>query len=299
MHIIGKILAWALIPILSLLAVGLSANMVVMRNRWTQEAEATATQIVEAEQEVEKQNRALKDLQIEYDMTMLGWDRIFTPRPVQIGNNGAVNVAQLGARNGLDTNQVLHAFQPIPQQNNAWRYIGPFRVVAADADASTLRPDWTVLPGEIQSWNQQAPWRFRTMIPVEHFSRFTGLDREVVNASNRLNRAQQNVARQNELIQKATEHLDLRRGELLGQPANETQRDILPNHMIDGLVQAIKDEEDARNTAILEVDQLRRQRNQAYSRYQQLQAENRALYSDLLETLQNWSRSEGSATTGL
>lgn len=270
MHIMGKILAWVS-AVLAVLAIVLSSRMTQVRNSWVKKADELRAKQLENRTQLEQKRDQLRGLLSELDRTNAGWDR-FWPTGMELVNpaNGVMSTT-VGSNFGIRDQQTLYVFQPDADRQGGYTFVGPMRVTGLREQQAILTPTWQLRPGEAQQWNYGAGWRLRSMIPSANFSRFNDLEVEATLSAERIQAEVENVATQDQLIAAAQEDLDGRLRELFGNPENAAYREQLPQYLVDGLVVAIRDEEEKRNALLVDVNMLRNQvfdTNQAYLKVQ-------------------------------
>lgn len=171
MNILGKILAWLLVP-LAAVSIVLAARTLEIRNSWTKpvgdlkkENDDLASQIGGLRPEVTR-------LQEEIEREMYSWETYWDGRRGEpnVPGHAAPNLrAGVGQSEGLGgaarkPGTIVHVFRDLQGGNS--EYIGPFRLVEAESNRSTLAPAWLVAPGEPQSWQPGINYRYRTLVPA-------------------------------------------------------------------------------------------------------------------------------------
>lgn len=276
MHTLGKVFTWLTVA-LAIGAIVLSLRLLDVRNSWTQQVETVDndhTSLKEENQQlaadIAEQRRRLRNLRSELHRTVLIWGRFWNAeaRPLDAGE-GRLRAA-VGTNQGLrppgeETVTTLHAFRPTADGN--YVYVGEFEATTVRENESRLDATWRIRPGEAQNW-QGGTWRFREAIPPGYQTRFVDLRTELTVADELFAAKQDYLQAQEELIRSANEHLQYRRQELIGDPNDPEDK---------GLNGEISDEEDARNQALAEVDQLRHNREDALQRIDELIGANRRL----------------------
>lgn len=222
----------------------------------------------ESVQRSEELKTELFQMDSELARLQLDWDRAWTAaRSVQPGQ---ITAQGIGTDNGLVPRQIqdengnnvmvlppLHAFAPMPE--GGYFYVGEFIADPGSVGTNTavLRPNWFADPQEQAAWNNlPGPWRFLSAVPPSKRTAVDELRDEIVLTAERTQATQQNIAQQQSILTAAEEQRDIRRKELLGDPAAADD----PNRpeLKVGLLQAVADAEEIRNDIQLAVDQLRR-----------------------------------------
>ncbi len=281
MHILGKVLLWFVL-LGGIASVVLTGRMLQVRAGWTKKADIVEAQYNAAEVKRVALRKTLGEAKAELDRTNFGWNRYWNQVQAAVDDPNAGTLRlNVGTLQGLKQDQTIYAFQPNPD-GTTHSYVGPFKITAIQENASALAPGWSFRPSEpMDSWKPGPGWRFREEIPVADKVAFSDLDVAFTSADNKLVDKQKNLTAQENLAAAAQLHLDLRKGELNGDPNLDNLRGKLPQEMVDGLVIAIKDAEEERNAALNEVDQLRRDLRNSYLKFQSLQAANSRLSQSL------------------
>ncbi len=258
-------------------------RLLVFHNQWSEklrDAKAGAGAAIEA-QATARQELSQASTDLENQVT--GWDRYWNI-PQNSGaiskNNGRLILTNIGTNHGLVTKQVtdingaqqlmlpvVHAFYGGPE---GYTYAGEF---VADpnnlaANRAVLRPVHPVNP---RAWPENAAWRLRGMIPSGARANIDELHRRINRTRELTDRTLANITRQTGLLHAAEDALNVRKGELLGNP--DGIDDPGRPEFIVGLLQAIEDFEEERNQLQLDVDHLRRSLNaSSEERNQKLEA---------------------------
>jgi len=211
----------------------------------------------------------------------LGWDRYWTipargqqadpTTPTIAKQNGHLFLRNIGSTSGLDkptftddSNQnkvadpIVHAFYGGPE---GYTYAGEFRAVNVAPQQTELEPVHPVFPEQAAAWDVNASWRIRTMVPAGLRATVDDLYHHRQRTLELGQQTATNIRRQQELQQAAQEGLAVREGELLGNP-NGIDIPESPEFKL-GLLQVNEDVEEERNQLLLELDELRRDINQA------------------------------------
>ncbi len=276
---LGVISVW-LLP-----AVGKLQNDVGLRLQKTQADLKTAEDsYARARAEFSTDSHRLTRLQV-------GWDKSWDIE--QNGNTGVliqgVNLAVtgLGTETGL-VERESDSGDPEPPSVYAFKateegmaYIGEFRTKVIDANSTTLVPTWQPTQEEVEFWltGETLPWRFRTQIPAAPRLRLDRLDLQLQLLAEKYAELEQNVARQEALLEDAQRQLDQRNRELVGDPDAEAT----PGRpeFSRGLTAVITESEDERNALLVTIDELRHRILSETERRQQLLRELAALVERL------------------
>ncbi|NOX55253.1 MAG: hypothetical protein GXP27_12615 [Planctomycetes bacterium] len=271
MHIIGKVCAW-LIVILAGVAITLTALMAQVRNSWAKKTADLKAQCETSQQELAEKQQRLRELEKELARITLDWNEYWSNVQVDIldPKRGMIRAA-VGPDRGIKQGQTLYAFQPAADGKGTV-FVGPFVVDTARQGQCGLRPAWRFRPGEPEKWRYGPGWRFRAAIPTATLAVFRDLEVAFALSDELLDAKQRYLAAQQQLKQSAQQHLNFRLAELHGT-------DQTP-----GLVQALEEEEEARNELLVQVDLLRRRLKQTVARLEQLRAENQRLAQQLERT---------------
>lgn len=276
MHVLGKVFAWLLV-LAAVGAVLLTGKFLQVRNSWAGKVHQLETQYATVGPDVEKKQNELNQLRSELSRTMLPWDR-YWPN-INTGVNDPAQgtlVAQVGTARQLRQDQVIHAFRPAA---DGLIYVGHFRAVDLQENQAVLEPNFRARPEDIQTW-QPGAWHFWSLVPPAEQALFTDLEVRLALADELLAQREKDVEHQTQLAEAAQRQLELRRNELLGGPLLSEDENLPPEQRV-GLVQAIEDEQQARDELLADVDRLRRTLRETFDRFQQLQEENEALVNRL------------------
>lgn len=212
----------------------------------------------------------------------LGWGHEYTlapanPAPVQ-NQGGRLFVTGLGSAtpglelkkhtdaNGQETMvpPPLHVFAADGQ--GKLTYTGEFQLGIGPNELGeqtcVLYPTWSVSPQEIASWDFSHEVRLRTHIPSGRMAEIDSLNQTIQRSNEQLTQLNSRTdGHQKALKEKADLSLQTRRNELLGDPAGADVAER-PEFKV-GLVQAIEDIEEERNSIQVAVDAIRRRILQA------------------------------------
>lgn len=212
----------------------------------------------------------------------LGWGHEYTlapanPAPVQ-NQGGRLFVTGLGsATPGLELKKntdtdgqetmvppPLHVFAADGQ--GKLTYTGEFQLGIGPNELGeqtcVLYPTWSVSPQEIASWDFSHEVRLRTHIPSGRMAEIDSLNQTIQRSNEQLTQLNSRTdGHQKALKEKADLSLQTHRNELLGDPAGADVAER-PEFKV-GLVQAIEDTEEERNSIQVAVDAIRRRILQA------------------------------------
>lgn len=254
---------------------GWTPRLLVIHNQWSeklreakQKAEAASLANQTARQELYVATADLKGV-------TLGWDRYWTipardqaadaQAPTITRQNDHLIVRNLGAVDGLDkleyqengqpqlVDPVVHAFYG---NSEGFTYAGEFRAINIAAKQVELEPVHAPLPGEAATWNVNATWRLRALVPTGLRATVDDLYHHRQRTAEMTQQTDANIVRQQKLLKSAQNALAIRKDELLGNP------DLIPIpaspefHL--GLLQVNEDVEEERNQLLLDLDNLRR-----------------------------------------
>jgi len=202
----------------------------------------------------------------------MGWGRewVFPPGG-NIGNiqtvaGGRLSVTALGRDNGLvpvtlpggdgDVEPIVHVFAIVDA--NTTRYIGEFkaRLDGLQNASCVLEPTWTLMDQETLSWNFGNGVRLHAQVPPAQRNAFANLNQSIIRLFEQNYLTGVHMQNQTDLNTKAQAALDTRKRELSGDPNGADVADH-PEYRV-GLVTAIKDLEEERNSIQNDVDALRR-----------------------------------------
>ena len=271
MHKLGIVFVWLTV----LCAIGaslLTAKMFDVRNSWARKVEQLEASVQQNEQQIQEKRTQLDQLQAEYEQVMLGWDRYWNGVPTQpVPNAPMLTTDGLGLNQGLRLLNPPNAGEPpTPPEVHVFRinqdgsstYLGPFAATQVFDNRAELTATWRVRGPELQQW-APGPMRHRAMIPPGFKQTYEPLHRELALADENYLSKQRHLAHVTDLDQRAAEQLQFRRTELQ-----------------DALVE-LKTADEERGGELAELDQLRRELQDAHGLMQQLIETNRQLEKSL------------------
>jgi len=271
MHIFGKILLF-MIVLAAPFAIYLAARSIHVRNSWAQQVESLEKSNQNVAESLEEKRKQLTELRTDLNREMLGWDLYWTD--VQTNpNNGAVTASGLGTNQGLiqrDGTDAPRIFGFQPAGDGAYRFVGSFEAATLAEDRAALAPTWTPRPTEEDRWQAQQPgddlWRWRAVVPDPYPSGFSDLQKALTIADDIWEDKNRELDLQTRQVAAATQQLNYRLVELLGQPDNEESL---------GLQEENGRAEQYRDAALEEVDRLRRELSRELAVEKRLTDENR------------------------
>jgi hypothetical protein len=304
MHIVGKILAFLVLPLLAFLVLPLAvaasiyaSKLVVYRNSWMQKIETLQVENEKNAKDIDRLEEEVRRLQSDLANTVLGWGRYWNvpAGDVQVNPNQAVvQVNNFGTASGFaipnaqpDQLPTAYVFRQDGVGGES-RFLGAFQpaggqLLETAVPLQLVRPP---RPGETATWqgNADSIWRIRMQIPVYYKNFMADRDTEFNRLDERLAAKQGNRDLQQKLIDVAQLHLNFRMTELLGPdnaPAQVAEDDSFPEFKV-GLVRAIENERQQRDRELAVLYDLRRQTKTATDRLEFLVNDNRKLMNDLI-----------------
>jgi hypothetical protein len=268
MHISGKILAWFVV-IGGGAAIFLSAKTLAVRRGWMEQAQKNEAAFRQKQEQVATKTRQLSDARGNLARTMLGWDRYWADVTGIVNPQGGLQLS-IGSGHGVQPEQLLYVFAVTPDGKST--YVGDFKVAnVADAQCA-VRPNWRVRQGDI-SVAAQFACRVRTMVPSQYQSRLAVLDQQLLAAEQLVASNQVELERQAQIIARAEALIGERLKEINGDPALQG-KPLEPVH-IEGLLTSMIAEEELRNTALREADDLARLLKKTRERFERILADNK------------------------
>jgi hypothetical protein len=273
MHITGKLLGVVLV-FSAVAGFVFAARLVDVRSKWLDQFQKAKDRNEKIAPELVAARAERDEARAELERESLRWERYWNSEVGQyIPRSGTLNL-NAGAQNGFTSKMTLYAFGL--EKPNDPKYAGAFSVFQLQPNLAVLKPVFRVRQEDAQNWTSGS-WRLRTMIPSSFASTIAGLEAELTVADELLVKQQSNLDTQSRLVDDAKLQRDVRIGELVGGP-NAT-----PN--APGLVAEITEGDDLRNTALFEVDHLRREISAAEQHIASLIRNNNQLASTLQSRL--------------
>lgn len=288
MHTSGKVFVWLLV-IACLAAIYLSAKALGVRNGWMAAAQKAKETYQKNEKEIAEKSLALELKQKEYDRIMLGWDRYWPEVPALVDPASSNIRIGVGTNQGLKANQVVYAYMLNPDGTS--NFVGDFRVVRIAEAQADARPNWRIRPGELQA-AKVAPggWRIRTLIPNQYQTRFAELDQQLLTAEQSQAGHQGALERQMKLLAEAEKRLGARLTEINGNPALDGK--AIPDVFIKGLLTSLSEEDEARNSALREADELLHELKKTREEFERILQHNRQLTDGLPQPAKQSERAD-------
>jgi hypothetical protein len=250
MHTSGKVLAWFVV-VGSLAAIYLSAKTLGVRKAWMEAAQKNEADFLKNQEQIFAKTRELTAKRAELARTMLGWDNYWPEVDVRVNADGTI-LTGLGTTLGLKPDQVVYVFAP--QADGSSKYVGDFKLNNVRETQSGGKANWFLHAGDLTPGQFKA--RLRTMIPNQHQARLGALDQQLLAANLVVVSNQAELERQAELLKQSEQLIAKRLSEINGDA--DLQGKKLPEVHVKGLLAAMRDEEEARNAALIESDQLMR-----------------------------------------
>lgn len=254
MHTSGKVLAWFVV-LLGCGAVVLTGKALAIRTAWMEKAQKYEADYARNAVQLDERVVKLQQIRNELERQMLGWDRYWANIPGGVLDpvKGQIQL-DLGTNRGLQDKQVVYVFVQNPDGTST--YAGNFRVSTVQPARAALDAVWRVRPGDLGAI-PQGRWRVRTMIPTPDQTRFTDLEVQLLVADEQLAASHRGLELQVALGKVAEQHSDFRFKEVNGDPALAANE--VPPEIKAGLLATMAEVEESRNTALAEVDHLRRE----------------------------------------
>lgn len=249
MHTSGKVLAW-FVAVGAVLAIWLSAKTLAIRSAWMNEAQKNEATILANNEKILAKTRELDQKRSELARTMLGWDRYWNDVDARVAKNLTLGI---GTANGVKPEELLFVFAVNPDGTS--RYIGDFKVADRITETTcTANPNWFQHAGDLTPGTFKV--RVRTLIPNQYQARLAALEQQILAAEQALQSHQAELEHQKQLTEQTEKLIATRLAEINGDPALEGKP--LPAVNVKGLLAAMVDEEEARNAALVKIDELRR-----------------------------------------
>ncbi|QDT37841.1 hypothetical protein [Stratiformator vulcanicus] len=282
MHVLGKVML-GIAFCLGVAAVLLTSKLINVRNSWMSQVKQAEQSISGLEEQVAKQERAVRDLETKFARFQLNWSDPHISPATNVEQPTGLVTAQLGQDQGFGVgtgrggpNPTYEAFAV--GADGSSEYIGKFELVVANASVSRFRPTFTALPEEIQSW-PQGEWRFWQTTPYAPPARVDKLRDRIAERADDNRALQEQVAQAEVEVAQANDHLDYLEKRLTGNPG--AQRIERTPEFADGLIATIFAEEEARDSAAEQLAGLRLSVHNAYNQLLAIIEENRDLTTQL------------------
>ncbi len=298
MHWTGRTLVW-FVAISWVAALYFSARVVYTRSAWMESVQKDEATLLARKADIVKERKLLAERQSELVREMIGWDHYWTGVPSgQANPKGEFQIQPRDASGApviLAADQYVYAFAP--GENNTINYIGQFKVAAAQQGQSTLTPVFKLrfqdplagfptgldivkqdVQGRVKNHNDLADWklggaiRIRTLIPSSHIGRMTKGEVDLQIADERLMDMARQYDHQVAMVEAAKLQVARRTAEII-QPTDVDGKD-LPPEIKDGLMKTLIAEEEARNAALIQADDLRHRLKATNDRFDAVRKEN-------------------------
>ena len=298
MHWTGRTLVW-FVAISWVAALYFSARVVYTRGEWMVSVQKDEATILARKADIAKERKLLAERQSELLREMTGWDHYWTG--VQSGQANPQGVFQIQNRDASGAPVILAADQFVyvftPGENATLNYIGQFKVSAAQQGQSTLTPTFKLrfqdplaaypsgldivkqdVQGRVKNhedlvdWKLGGPIRIRTMIPSSHIGRMTKGEVDLQIADERLMDMARQYDHQVAMVEAAKLQVARRTAEII-EPMDLEGKD-LPPEIKDGLIKTLIAEEEARNAALIQADDLRHRLKATNDRFDAVRKEN-------------------------
>jgi hypothetical protein len=268
MHISGKIAAWfAAVGIV--VAAYMSIKALQVRDAWMLAAQTNEAAIVKNDDEIAKKTKIFEEKRADLARTMLGWDRTWFDVQAAVNQQGILNLG-IGSARGVQQDQVLYVFAP-SQDGAASIYVGDFKVSRVVDNQAEAKPNSRRRPEDLKP-AQFAAARVRTLIPPQFQSRLETLNQQLLAAELSIATNKDELAAQGRLFDQTEKLIAARMAEINGDAALAGKP--LPPVHVKGLLTAIVDEEEARNAALIEADELMRDLKQVRDKFADIRKAN-------------------------
>ena len=268
MNKLGKFLLIPLIIILALVGTYFSGRLLTERNKVTKAFDDVYKTNLQQGEDLARKIVQHRELMGEISRESFGWEQVWDTRGAAVVPvDGARGLStNLGTNDGLTIQTAEGGQQLAPhvyafvKQADGVRYVGEMEVVIASiqAQSSAMKPTWLPGPGEVELWGQQGQeWRFRTAIPQSYRASVEAQNARLIRAFQNQQTNQYQTDVQEDLGKLANEDLNVRLGELVRGNPNAVPQEDRPELSI-GLVAAIEQAEELRNSLQKDVDDLRR-----------------------------------------
>lgn len=272
---------------------GWTPKLLVLHNQWSEKLRDARKKAGDAMLSHDQARLELRKATTDLESLMIGWDRFWivpargpnnppAAPTIAKSNDGRLQLSNLGEDHGLKNRQitddggaqqtmapVIHAFYAGAE---GFTYAGEFVATDITQTSAVLQPVHSISLAEINSWPVNEMWRLRTLIPTASRLNVDELYRHGRRTGELTRQTEANILRQQKLLAAAQAAYNVRRAELLGDPARE---DVLNRpEFKQGLLKVIEEVEEERNQRQLDLDALRRAIKAS-----------RAEQSDQLETL--------------
>jgi len=298
MHTFGQVCLWISV-FLMLVASILTSELYTARAHYVDRKVKADKKLAQNELDLEKLRLQASETRHELANIMLSRDRFWDDVPVTIYQQNNTLEIGIGTNQGIrqleelgdsTKQQVVYCFQP--GEDGSYQYVGDFRVTNVQGDKAALTPNWELLPGESETWNSSNNWRVRALIPSQYQAIFNGRRNQLTVARELLKSKEADLAKQEALLVEVRKRFDGRIAEIEGPTADVTDPDKRPREDVVGLLSALVEAEETRNSLLAEADHLRRVLLQMETDFERIQAENLRM----VENLPRGASTEGSVS---
>jgi len=254
MHVMGKVGVW-LVVVAAALSTVFTAKLVQVRNSWTKKVNSLKTSYQNLQPKIAELTEQQARLEAELFRSTELWGKYSNNVLTQVRPADGVVQIGIGTNNGVAEKKVLYGFEILPNGTTVYR--GDFTVETARDVQAQLKPNWKIRPDDVQSWQPQANWRWRNVLPAGYQPTFDQQLLAISQAEKILADRKSKLVVETGLDVQAQEQLKRRVAELEGgeQLSKDPAVDV---EFREGLVAAVEEAEEARNKVLLKVDELRR-----------------------------------------
>jgi len=284
MHMMGHIGVW-LVVVAAIASSVLTSRLIQVRDSWTKKNVAYQAQLKTVGPKIADLTEELALLEADRFRAKELWGDYWkdAQTAVQAGGSGTV-VVNIGLTIPASSShpdhlhdvyirekETLYGFEILPDGKAIYR--GDFTVLTARDVQSQLQPNWAVRPEDAQTWQPQANWRWRNLIPPGYQDNFDKQILAIAHADDVLTDRKKILDNEIKLEAQAQDQLKLREAELVG--GEQLSKDpIVDVEFREGLVAAIEQVEEDRNKVLLKVDELRHKLRTVQHQVDRLKQEN-------------------------
>lgn len=263
-------------------------QLLVLHGQWSQKFRDSRQTVISDTETHAKARRDREAATADLESATYGWDQ-FWDVPAKSPNlpadaprinrtNQGLQVQGIGQQNGLKARQVVSDGVNVTNQPTIYafyasgegmEYAGEFEATNITDTSALLVPKRPLTPSEVNRWQMNSAWRLRTLVPAADRVMIEDLFAKGRRINELIADAQTNIKQQENLLERAKEARAVRNGELLGNP-DATPVKGRPE-VTKGLLNVVIETEEGRNQLSLDVDELRRQIQQAEFRREELQ----------------------------
>lgn len=254
MHVMGKVGVW-LVVIAAAVSTVFTAKLIQVRNSWTKKVSGLKSTYQALQPKIAELTEQQVRLEAELFRSTELWGKYWNGVLTQVRPADGVVQLGIGTNNGVAEKKVLYGFEIL--QDGTTVYRGDFTVVTARDVQSQLQPNWKVRTEDVQTWQPQANWRWRNVLPPGYQPRFDQHLLAISRADQILADRKSKLVVETGLEVQSKDQLNRREAELKG--GEQLSKDpVVDIEFRDGLVAAVEEAEEARNKVLLKVDELRR-----------------------------------------